>query len=107
MVNSTVRFILSLALRFYPCVFNPLSIAITSLGEERELVSVLFVRLFVLLVMVCVTFLFLLVSEIGCDVIVALPGLFFFTLFSFETAELISCSQTGNKSLLIWSWSRI
>ena len=35
MVNSTGRLKLSLALLFYPCIFSPLSIAITSLGGER------------------------------------------------------------------------
>ena len=55
-----------LALRFVLVVFSPLSIAITSLGEEK-LVCAFFMRLFVLRVMVCVPFLFLLVSGIDCD----------------------------------------
>ena len=48
------------------CFFNPFSIAITSLGEERDLVLVLFVRLFDLRLFGFVCFLFLLVSEKGC-----------------------------------------
>ena len=45
--------------------FSPFSIAITSLGE-RELILVLFVRLFDLCLFGSVGFLFLLVSEKGC-----------------------------------------
>ena len=55
----------------FPCVilflcFCPFSIAITSLGEERELISVLFVRLFDLCLFGFVGFLFLLGSGKGC-----------------------------------------
>ena len=47
MVYSTRRFVLSLALCYFVLVvFSPFGIAITSLGEERELILVLFVRLF-------------------------------------------------------------
>ena len=46
--------------------FSPFSIAITSLGEERELILVLFVRLFDLCLFGFVCFLFLLVSGKGC-----------------------------------------
>ena len=46
--------------------FSPFSIAITSLGEERELILVLFVRLFGLCLFGFVGFLFLLVSGKGC-----------------------------------------
>ena len=47
------------------CFFSPFSIAITSLGEERELILVLFVRLFDLCLFGFVGFLFLLVSGKG------------------------------------------
>ena len=47
--------------------FSPFSIAITSLGEERELILVLFVRLFDLRLFGFVCFLFLLVFGKGCD----------------------------------------
>ena len=47
MVYSARRFVLCLTLRYFVLVFFiPFSIAITSLGEERELILVLFVRLF-------------------------------------------------------------
>ena len=46
--------------------FSPFSIAITSLGEERELILVLFVRLFDLCLFGFVGFLFLLISAMGC-----------------------------------------
>ena len=46
-VYSTRRFALCLTLCCFGLVFfNPFSIAITSLGEERELILVLFVHLF-------------------------------------------------------------
>ena len=45
MVNSTRRFIFSLALCFVLVLFSPFSTAITSLGE-KALVCVLFMRLF-------------------------------------------------------------
>ena len=48
------------------CFFSPFSIAITSLGEERELILVLFVRLFDLCLFGFIGFLFLLVSGKGC-----------------------------------------
>ena len=57
----------------FPCVilfslfFSPYSIAITSLGEERELILVLFVRLLDLRLFRFVCFLFLLVSGKGCS----------------------------------------
>ena len=75
------RFVLCLALCYFVLViFSPFSIAITSLGEERasllalrlprlgkrELVLVLFVRLFDLRLFGFVCFLFLLVSRKGC-----------------------------------------
>ena len=47
MVYSTGRFVLCLTLCYFVVVFfSPFSIAITSLGEETELILVLFVRLF-------------------------------------------------------------
>ena len=48
------------------CFFSPFSIAITSLGEERELILVLLVRLFGLCLFRFVGFLFLLGSGKGC-----------------------------------------
>ena len=67
MVYSTRRFVLSLALWYFVIVFfSPFSIAITSLGEERAYVSVLYVcSVCACLVYVC--FLFLFVSVIGCS----------------------------------------
>ena len=65
MVYSTRRFVLSLVLCYFVLVFfSPLSIAITSLGEERANLSAFrtFVR-FALFGSVC--FLFLLVSGLG------------------------------------------
>ena len=70
-----------------PCVifvfvfFSPFSIAITSLGEERELVLVLFVRLFDLRVWFYLFPLPLGVWEGLRFVIVALPGLFSYPIF--------------------------
>ena len=67
MVYSTRRFVLSLALCYFVLVFfSPFSIAITSLGEERELILVLFVRLFDLRLFGFVCFLFLLVYGKDC-----------------------------------------
>ena len=50
---------------FFSCVFSPFSIAITSLGEERELILVIFVLLSDLCLFGFVCFLFLLVSGKG------------------------------------------
>ena len=56
-----------LALCYFVLVFfSPFRIAITSLGEERKLVLVLFVCLFDLRLFGFVCFLFLLVSGMGC-----------------------------------------
>ena len=67
MVYSKRRFVLCLTLCHFVLVFfSPFSIAITSLGEERELILVLFVRLFDLCLFGFVGFLFLLVSGKGC-----------------------------------------
>ena len=57
---------MSFHVSFCSCVFSPFSIAITSLGEERELILVLFVRLFDLCLFGFVGFLFLLGSGKGC-----------------------------------------
>ena len=80
MVYSTRRFVLCLTLCYFVHVFfSPFSIAISSLGEERdiELVLVLFVHLFDFRLFGFICFLFLLTSGKGCGfVIVALPGLF-------------------------------
>ena len=66
MVYSTRGFVLSLALCYFVIVFfNPFIIAIASLGK-RELIFVLFVRLFDLRLFDFVFFLFLLVSGMGC-----------------------------------------
>ena len=67
MVYSTRRFVVCLTMCHFVLVFfSPFSIAITSLGEERELILVLFVRLFDLCLFGFVGFLFLLVSGKGC-----------------------------------------
>ena len=67
MVYSTRRFVLCLTLCHFVLVFfSPFSIAITSLEEERELILVLFVRLFDLCLFGFVGFLFLLVSGKDC-----------------------------------------
>ena len=69
---------------FCSCVFSPFGIAITSLGEERELILVLFLRLFDLRLFGFVCDLFLLVS----GMILALPGIFTYILglsFLFST----------------------
>ena len=77
MVYSTRRFVLSLALCYFVLVFvSPFSIAITSLGEERAILSAFrtFVRF--ALVWLCLFPLPLSVWEGLRVVIVALPGLF-------------------------------
>ena len=61
MVYSTRRFVVYLpACHFVLGFFSPISISITSLGEERELILVLFVHLFGLCLFGFVGFLFLL-----------------------------------------------
>ena len=58
---------LSLALLFVLMFFSPVSMAVKSYGEERELVYVLLVIcLFILHALMFVIFLFLLVSGVGC-----------------------------------------
>ena len=67
MVYSTRRFVVCLTMCHFVLVFfSPFSIANTSLGEERELILVLLVRLFDLCLFGFVGFLFLLVSGKGC-----------------------------------------
>ena len=75
---STRRFVVCLSVCHLVLVFfSPFSIGITSLGEERELILVLFARLFSLCLFRSVGFLFLLgIWERLRFVIVALPGLF-------------------------------
>ena len=64
---STRRFVLILTVCHFVLVFfSPFCITITPLGEERELILVLFVRLFDLCLFGFVGFLFLLVSGKGC-----------------------------------------
>ena len=66
MVYSTRRFVLCLTLcYFFLGFFSPFSIAVTLLGKERELILVLFVRLFDLRLFGFVCFLVLLVSGKG------------------------------------------
>ena len=67
MVYSTRRSVVCLSVCHFVLVFfSPFSIAITSLGEERELILVLFVRLFGMCLFGFVGFLFLLGSGKGC-----------------------------------------
>ena len=66
MVYSTRQFVVCLSMCHFVFVFfNPFSIAITSLGEERANLR-LFVRLFDLCLFGFVGFLFLLGSGKGC-----------------------------------------
>ena len=61
------EFVLCLTFCHFVLVFfSPFSITITSFGEERELILVLFVRLFDLCLFGFVGFVFLLVSGKGC-----------------------------------------
>ena len=67
MVYSTRRFVVCLSVcRFVLVFFSPFSIAITSLGEEREVILVLFIYLFGLCLFRFVGFLFLLGFGKGC-----------------------------------------
>ena len=66
-VYSMRRFVVCLSVcHFILVFFSPFSIAITSIGEERELNLVLFVRLYGLCLFGFVGFLFLLGSGKGC-----------------------------------------
>ena len=80
MVNSTRRFILSLALRFVLVFFSPFSTAITSLGEERTGLCAFCAFVCFARVGLC-----LLPRPLGIRdwlrlVMVAVPGLFFLTV---------------------------
>ena len=82
MVSSTRRFVLCLAFSYFVLVFfNPFSIAMTSLGEERASLGAFrtFVRF--ALVWFCLFPLPLGVWEGLRFVIVAIPGLFSYPLF--------------------------
>ena len=82
MVYSTRQFVLCLTLRYFVLVFlSPFSIAITSLGEERARILVLFVRLFDLRLFGFVCFLFLFVSGKFCDFDCGIPWLFLFPFY--------------------------
>ena len=77
MVYSTRRFVLSLSVCYFVLVsFNPFSIVITSLGEERANLSAFRTFVQFALVWVCLFPLPLAVWEGMWPVIVALPGLF-------------------------------
>ena len=65
-LRGDLFYILPCVISFLFFFFSPFSIAITSLGEERELILVLFVRLFDLCLFGFVGFLFLFVSGKGC-----------------------------------------
>ena len=84
-VYSTRRFVVCLSgCHFVPVFFSPFSIAITSLGEERERERanlVLFVCLFGLCLFRFVGFLFLLGSGKGCGLCLWYSLDFFLTLF--------------------------
>ena len=83
MVHSTRRFVLSIALCYFVLVFfNPFSIVITSLGEERSNLRALRTFVRYALVWFCLFHLPLGVWEGLRLVIVALPGLFSY-LFSY------------------------
>ena len=64
-LRGDLLYVLPCAILFL-CFFSPFSIAISSLGEERELILVLFVRLIDLCLFGFVGFLFLLMSGKGC-----------------------------------------
>ena len=57
---------LSLALRFVLVLYSPFSTAIILHGDERAGLCALYVRLFDLRMLVCVSLVFFLVSMIGC-----------------------------------------
>ena len=81
MVNSTRRFILSLALCFVLVFFSPFSLVITSFGEERAGLYAFRAFICFALVGLCLFPLPLGARDWLRLVIVALPGLFFL-LFS-------------------------
>ena len=82
MVYFTRRFVLSLALYYFVLVFfNPFSIAITSLGEERANLSAFRTFDRFALVWFCLFHLPLRVGDGPRLLIVALPGLFSYPFF--------------------------
>ena len=82
MVYSTRRFVLYLTLCYFVLVcFSPFSIAITSLGEERDNFSAFLTFVQFVLVWICRFPLPLGVWEGLKFVIVAFPGLFSYLLF--------------------------
>ena len=77
MVYSTRRFVVCLYMcKFFLVFFNPFSIAITSLGEERVGLGAFLTFVRFVLVWICRFPLPLGVWEVLRFVIVALPGLF-------------------------------
>ena len=96
-VYSTRRFVVCLSVCHFVLVFfSPFSIAIISLGEERELILVLFVRLFGLCLFRFVGFLFLLGSGKGCGLCCGTPWTFllpFLKLHSVSSRNLYGASN--------------
>ena len=92
MVYSTRRFVSCFTLCYFVLgFFNPFSIAITSLEEERANLSA-FGRLYDLRLFGFVCFLFLLVSWKGCVFgILALPGLFSYLLLLVLSLFVFAC----------------
>ena len=78
-INSTRQFILTLALHFVFVFFSPFSTAI-----KRELLCGLFQPSFVLGVLICVTFLFLLVSGLAATCNCGTLWTFHFTFLIFH-----------------------
>ena len=75
-VYSTKRFVVCLSVQHFVLVFSVLLVLRLPRLGKRELILVLFVRLFGLCLFRFVSFLFFLGSGKGCGLIVALPGLF-------------------------------
>ena len=84
-----MRFVLSLScvILFLYMYFSVLLALRLSRFGTRELISVLFVRLFELRLFGFVCFFFLFVSGIGCGLIVAFPGLFSYICFVFDVVS--------------------
>ena len=83
--NSTRRFVLCLTLCYFVFI-SPFSIAITPLGEEREL---FLVRLFCLRMFGFVCFLLLLVSGKGCGLCLWHSLNFSLTVFSTDRSKAV------------------
>ena len=81
---------------FFLVFFSPFSIAITSLGEERAKILVLFVRLFDLCLFGFVGFLFLLGSGKGCGLWLWHYLDFSLTFFVYLPFDLDLCSDKQN-----------